>query len=109
MGETLIIILLLLSAPGWACMFTYLEFHVSSSGGLCTSQRDLLAEVGSWNDLLSQRHSVVLQVHALEAVTNNGVIVDHAAHVVKELDDQLGYMITWSSLQAKEMYKYYAI
>lgn len=76
----------------------YHELHVACAGGLCACGGDLFTEISGGNDLLSQRNTVVLQVNHLEAVTHYGIVVDHLAHTVDELDDQFGHVVTWGSL-----------
>ena len=62
---------------------THLELHVASARSLSSSRRDLFTEIRSWDDLLCQRHSVVLQIDQLQTFANDGVIVDHSAHIVE--------------------------
>ena len=52
--------------------------HLRSSGG------DLLAEVGSGHDLLGEGDAVVLQVHDLELVAHDRVVVHHLGHLGEE-------------------------
>ena len=87
--------------PDCVTPLTDLELHVACARGLCTSSGDLLAEIGGGDDLLSQGDTVVLQEHALQTFADDGVVVDHACHVVEELDDQLGHVVARGSLERR--------
>ena len=56
-------------------------------------------EICGWDELLSQRDTVVGQKDALETVSDDRIIVDGACHIVEQLYDQLGHMISWRSLE----------
>ena len=79
----------------------YLELHVPGARGLSSGQRDLLAEISGRDDFLRKRHTVVLQVDQLETITDDGVMVDGAANVVDQLDDEFGHVVAWGSLDTR--------
>jgi len=80
--------------------FSDLEFHVSGSRSLRSGSRDLLRQVGSRHDLLSQGDAVVLEEDHLEFVADISVTVDDVAHVVEQLDDLLGHEVAGGRLSA---------
>ena len=53
----------------------------------------MFTEVGSRDDALRQRHSIVLQVHQLQLGSNVNVVIDASGEVVEEFDDLLGDMV----------------
>lgn len=79
---------------------TYHEFHVARARGLGTSGRDLLAEIGRRDDLLGQRHPVVLEENELELVADNRIVVDDIGDAADELDDLLGEVVARGGLAA---------
>ena len=76
----------------------YLEFHVASSRGLSSGSRDLLAQVGGWDNLLGKSDAIVLQVDDLQLIADDGVVVDHLTDRANQLDNLLGHMVTGCGL-----------
>jgi len=74
------------------------ELHVRSTGSLCTCGRDMLGELGSWNDDLSRRNVVVWKENDLKKVSNLMIIVDLVTDSCDQLDDRLSIVITRGSL-----------
>ena len=74
-------------------MLNYHEFHVSSAGRFRASQRDLLTQISSGHDLLGERDTIILQKDQLQAILDNGIIVDHTRHIRDQLDDLLGHVV----------------
>ena len=78
---------------------THLELHVAGAGRLGAGGGDLLGQVGGRDDLLGERHAVVLQVHAAQLLADDRVVVHHAPHVVEQLDDQLRHVVAGGRLK----------
>jgi hypothetical protein len=78
------------------------ELHVAGSRGFLAGQRNLLAQVGGGIDALPQLHAVIGQKDDLEPALHQRVGVDHLAHGVNQLDDQLGHAIAGRGLAAEE-------
>lgn len=73
------------------------EFHVGCSRGFSTSSRNMLRELGSWDNDLSARDVVVWQENDLKKISNLWVVVNLEGNGSDQLDDSLGVMVTWGS------------
>jgi len=78
---------------------THHELHVARSRCFRTSSRYLLTEVSRRYDSLGECYSIVRQENTLESLANDWIVVNCSSNVVEQLDDQLGCMIAWGSLQ----------
>jgi len=76
----------------------YHELHIACTRGFSTGCRYLFAEVCGGYDSLGKSDAVVLQVDTLQAAANDWVVVHSPCNVVKQLNDQLCSVITWSRL-----------
>jgi len=78
----------------------YHELHVAGARRLSAGGRQLFTEVRSWNDLLGQSDTVVLQVDDTQLGADLRVVVDSTSHVVEQLDYQLRHHVPRSRLTA---------
>ena len=85
---------------------TNLEFHVSSSGSLCSSSWNLFGQVSCRHDLFSQSDAIVFKEDQLQFVSNIRIIVDDVTNSVEQFDDLLGHVVTWSSLATYQTRNY---
>ena len=58
----------------------------------------MLGQLGGWDDDLGRGNVVVWKEDNLEEVTDVTVRIDNRADSVDELDDDLGVVVSWSSL-----------
>lgn len=78
----------------------YHELHVARSRSFSACSGYLFTQIGSRDDLLGKRNSIVFEVNNLESISNDGIVVDHISDVIDQTDYLLGNMITWSSFAA---------
>ena len=78
------------------------ELHVAGAGGLLAGLRDLLVQVGGRDQVLGQAHVVVPREEHVELALDVRIVVDHAGHVVDQLDRQLGHVVARGGLGAED-------
>ncbi|OQA24790.1 MAG: hypothetical protein BWY59_02034 [Verrucomicrobia bacterium ADurb.Bin345] len=78
------------------------ELHVPGAAGLSARRADLLAQIARGDDALRERDAVIRHEHHLHQVAHVGIVVDHAGHVVDQLDDQLGHEVARRRLRGED-------
>uniref|UniRef100_A0A1Y1L8Q7 Uncharacterized protein n=1 Tax=Photinus pyralis TaxID=7054 RepID=A0A1Y1L8Q7_PHOPY len=78
------------------------KLHVASSRGLCSSGRNMFANVRSRANHFRLAHVIILQENNLEQVTNILVLIHHRADRVDQVDNLLGHPISRRSFTAKD-------
>ena len=78
------------------------KFHVARSGGFLTCGGDLLGEIRSWIDLLTQLHVVVRQKHHPESTVHVRIGIDGVGDAINKANDQLRHVVARRSLTAKQ-------
>src|SRR5271166_3614196 len=77
------------------------QLHVAGSGSLHSGGRDLLREVGRWDNQFGQTDIVVRQKNYFQEIPDQRIVVDHVGDFVRQLDDQLGTRVTWGCFSRK--------
>ena len=77
------------------------ELHIARTGSFIAGRGDLLGQVCGRVNPLGLLNIVVGQKHYLEAIPHIGIFVQHLAHRVDQLDDQLGHEIPGSRFPSK--------
>ncbi len=77
------------------------KLHVTSSTGLSTCSRDMLADIRSRGDDLSLADIVILDINDLEQIADIWVMVDDLADTADKVDDSLGHPVSRGSLATK--------
>src|SRR5215475_225374 len=66
------------------------EFHIAGPGSLRASGGDLLADVGSRDNLFRQRDTVIRNEDYLDLRMDTRVVIDDLANIIDQLDDLFG-------------------